>query len=106
MKYDYVQTVYCNWSLFIDNIRVDLNAKADKKDEDIWEALKHAIKIKKNGYKESFDFMKELNLYSKNNPSLGGHSHDLSKWSKTQRNLYLFDNNDDDENDGSFWFRL
>jgi len=50
--------------------------------------------------------MKELGLYSINNPGLGGHSHDLSKWSKTQRNLYSFDNNDDDDSDENFWFHL
>jgi hypothetical protein len=51
--------------------------------------------------------MKELNLYSKNHPGLGGNSHDLRKWSKTQRSKYLFDNIDPDNVDeDSFWFRL
>jgi hypothetical protein len=50
--------------------------------------------------------MKELGIYSMNNPGLGGHSHDLSKWSQTQRNLYSFDNMDDDDSDENFWYRL
>jgi hypothetical protein len=50
--------------------------------------------------------MKELSLYSINHPGLGGNSHDLRKWSKTQRNLYSFDNNDDDDSDENFWFHL
>jgi hypothetical protein len=95
----------------MNQIRVDLNAKPEKKDEDIWGALKHAAGIKTNAYKESFNFLKELEVYSKNNPDSGGNSHDLRKWSKTRRNLYSFDNtdNDDDdsnEHDGNFWFRL
>ena len=59
--------------------------------------------------------MKELGLYSINNPGLGGNSHDLRKWSKTQRNLYSFDNMDDDSDEnfsslrqakGIRWFGL
>ena len=109
MRYEFFsfQTVYCNWSLYVDKIRINLDEKCNKKDQDIWQALKHASGIKKNAYRESFDFMKELNLYSKNHPGLGGHSHDLRKWSKTQRNLYSFDNIDPDNVDeDSFWFRL
>jgi len=100
-----LQTVYCNWSLYVDNVRIDLNEKPNKKDAGIWQVLKHAAGIRKNAYKESFDFMKELGLYSINNPGLGGHSHDLRKWSKAQRKPYLFDNMDEDS-DEHFWFNV
>jgi hypothetical protein len=85
----------------MENIRIDVN----EKDDILSKALKHAAGISKNAYKESFDFMKEFGLYSINNPGLGGHSHDLRKWSKTQRNLYSFDNMDEDSEE-DFWFRL
>ncbi|UJR14865.1 hypothetical protein I4U23_001850 [Adineta vaga] len=102
---NFLYTIYCNWSLAIDKIRIDLNAKPDDKDKDIWEALKHAAQIKRTSYKESFNFLKELELYSKMHPDLGGHSHDLRKWSKTKRQSYSFDNMDDEPVD-NFWFRL
>ncbi|CAF1173248.1 unnamed protein product [Rotaria sordida] len=102
-----LQTIYCTWSAVMDKIYINLNEKSDKKDENLCKALKHASKIKKNAFKESFNFMKELDLYSKTNPDLGGNSHDLRKWSKTQRNLYLLNKiDDDDEDNDSFWFRL
>jgi hypothetical protein len=91
----------------MERIPIDLNQKVDEKDENIWEALKQAINIKQNAFKESFDFITELAKYAENNPDLGGNSHDLRKWSKTRRNLYSFDNNDDDdEQDENFWFRM
>ena len=86
----------------MDKVRIDPNEKSDKKYRILYEALKHASEIKKNTYKESFNFIEEFDLYSKNNPGLGGNSHDLRKWSQTQRNLYKYDNTDND----SFWFRL
>ncbi|CAF3650417.1 unnamed protein product [Rotaria socialis] len=100
-----LHTIYCKWSMVIDKIRVDLKEKPHKKDETLWEALKHAAEIKKTAYRESYNFMKEFDLYSKNNPGLGGHSHDLRKWPKAKKNLYSFDTIED-ENDDSFWFRL
>jgi len=100
-----LQTIYRNWSLIMDKVRIDLNAKPEKKDEEIWDALKHAAGIKRNAYDESFNFIKEFELYSNNHPGLGGNSHDLRKWSKTQRSLYSLDNMDD-EDDGNFWFRF
>ncbi|CAF1434946.1 unnamed protein product [Adineta ricciae] len=98
-------TIYCHWSTIIDKNRIDLNVKSDEQDEEIWEALKCAARIKKTAYKESFNFLKELEIYSKMYPDLGGHSHDLRKWSKTRRNMYSFDNMDD-EPVGNFWLRL
>jgi hypothetical protein len=97
--------VYCKWLLLIDKIRINLNEKPDEKDESFWKALKHAAGIRKNTYKESFNFMKELSIYSVNNPGLGGNSHDLRKWSPTQRRIYSFDNDDEDSAE-NFWFRL
>jgi hypothetical protein len=67
--------------------------------------LKHAAAIRKNGFKESFNFTKELNIYSINNPGVGGNSHDLRKWSPTKRRIYSFDSNDEDSAE-NFWFRL
>jgi hypothetical protein len=49
--------------------------------------------------------MKELSIYTSNNPGLGGSSHDLRKWSQTQRRIYSFDNDDEDSAE-NFWFRL
>ena len=86
----------------MDKVHIDPNEKSGKKDRILYEALKHAFEIKKNAYKESFNFIEVFDLYSKNNPGLGGNSHDLRKWSKTQRNLYTYDTIDDD----NFWFRL
>lgn len=100
-----LQTIYCHWSTIIDKKRIDLNVKPDEQDEEIWEALKCAARIKKTAYKESFNFLKELEIYSKTYPDLGGHSHDLRKWSKTRRNMYSF-HKMDDEPMGNFWLRL
>ncbi|CAF1147992.1 unnamed protein product [Adineta steineri] len=100
-----LQTVYCKWSLIMDQITIDLNKKHDEEDEEIWQALKHASGISKHAFKESFNFLKELDLYTKAYPDLGGHSHDISKWSKTRRSAFLSDSMDD-EPVGSFWSRL
>lgn len=70
-------------------------------------AIKHAASISKDEFNESYDFMKELGIYSMNNPGLGGRSHDISKWSLTKRNTYLLNNSDDqDDLDENFWLRL
>lgn len=89
----------------MDKVRINLNTKPDKKDEDLWEALKRASGIKKSAHRESFNFIKELEHYSKNHPDSGGNSHDLRKWSKARRNLFSFDNTSDEENE-SFWLQL
>ncbi len=88
--------------MIIDKILIDFN----ENDEAISKALKHAAGVSKNAFNESFDFMKELGVYSINNPGLGGNSHDLRKWSQAQRNLYSFDNMDDEEAQENFWFDL
>ena len=74
---------------------IDLNVKPEKSKEELWKALKHAADIDRNeiehGGKESFDFMKELRLY-KEQYGLGGDAHDLSKWSRADRDEYKFGN--------------
>ena len=66
----------------------------NKSNENLWKALKHASAINPNdiehGGKESFDFMKELRSY-KEQYGLGGDSHDLSKWSRSDRAEYSLD---------------
>jgi len=46
------------------------------------------------GEKESFNFLKELRLY-KEEHGLGGDSHDISKWSRSERAAYSYDRLDD-----------
>ena len=60
--------------------------------------MRLAMSIEKNGTdvgdkKETFDFIKELETY-RHRYGLGGDYHDLSKWSKHQREQYSFDRPD------------
>lgn len=94
--------VYRKWLLLVEKVQIDLN----EKDEGIWQALKHAANIRPNAFGESFNFLRELADYSVENPGLGGNSHDLRNWSKAQRQVYSFDNDDGEDSGEDFWFRL
>jgi len=99
-----LQIVYCNWVLIMDKISIDLNEESTNLNPNLWKALKHAASINPNeiehGGKESFDFKKELRSY-KGQYGLGGNSHDLSKWSKSERAVYKFGRRNPF---GGFWF--
>jgi hypothetical protein len=84
----------------IEQTKIDLNKTPNGR---IWDALKHAAGIDEDdvdGDEETFDFLNELRLY-KEQYSLGGDSHDLSKWSRAERAEY--DLGRFDEFDG-LWF--
>jgi len=86
-----LQIVYCNWVFIMDKISIDLNQQSTNLNPNLFKALKHAAAINPNevarGGKESFDFKKELRSY-REQYGLGGDSHDLSKWSKSDRDAY------------------
>jgi len=83
-----LQIVYYNWVLLMEKISID------KSNDKLLNALKHASENTEVEYgnKETFDFMNELRLYKRNYPGMGGDSHDLSKWSRTERADYSFEN--------------
>ena len=86
-----MQVVYCNWLLVMEQISIDLNGPSTLSNEDLWKALKHAASINANEVerKETFQFLKELRSY-KEQYGLGGYSHDLRKWSQSERDRYSF----------------
>jgi hypothetical protein len=77
----------------MEKISIDLKGQSTLSNEDLWNALKHADSINPNevehGGKESFQFLKELRSY-KEQYGLGGYSHDLRKWSRSERDRYSF----------------
>jgi hypothetical protein len=73
--------------------------------ERLWEALQLAVKIEKDGIdsgdEESFDLFEELDEYRKAHGNMESQAHDLSKWSKHQREQYSLDRFNDFEDS---WF--
>lgn len=78
----------------MENISIDLDHPPTNEKAQLWRALKHASTIDPNnlehGEKESFDFLKELRLYTEDY-GLGGDSHDLRKWTRAERHEYSLD---------------
>lgn len=89
-----------------EKIRFDFTQQPANINQGLWLALVQGHAIKKTRYHESFQFLKELNRYRENFPSLGGNAHDLRKWPRARRLIYSFDNEDDDSDEASFWFRM
>ena len=87
----------------MEKVSIDFNKKSDQFNEKLWNTLKHAAQIDKDNIdydgEESFDFMKELHSYRKKY-GLGGDSHDLSKWTRSERNAYAYGRFD---RLGNFW---
>ena len=88
----------------MEKVSINLNGPSNQLNPDLWKALKHATTIDPNtverGGKESFNFLKELHSY-KQQYGLGGHAHDLSKWSQSDRAQYSFGRYDPMSH---FWF--
>ena len=95
----FVQIVYTNWLFLLKNRTIDLNGRAPKGKEDLWKALRQALDIEEDGITEgdpeSFNFLEELQNYREDHGGMGGDSHDLRKWSKTERAAYSLDRFDD-----------
>lgn len=79
----------------MEKISIDLNTKSTN--DKLWNALKHASEIDENDididYKEAFNFLETLRDYKKTY-GLGGDSHDISKWSRSERNAYSYEHLD------------
>ena len=90
-----IQVVYSNWVLLTENKSIDLDDKTAKVDKKLSSAMKHAVQIGQSGIDdgetESFDFLEELQSYKQTHGSMDGDSHDLSKWSKSDRAEYSYD---------------
>jgi len=89
-----LQIIYSNWLLIMKNRTIDFNRPSNADKQQFWTALKHASTIDpdhlEEGEKESFDFLKELRLYTEEY-GLGGDAHDLRKWTRAERDEYSRD---------------
>lgn len=88
----------------MENTTLNLKAKSPTGKETLWQAMKWADTVDKEGIdsgeRETFDFMKELKIYN-DVYQMAGDSHDLRKWSKQERQKYSFESR---ENFDNFWF--
>ena len=86
-----MQIVYTNWVEIMEGKTIDLNAAPSEGQKELWNAMKQAVEVEKKGIdhatKESFDFMNEVQIYKRAH-GMGGDSHDISKWSKSERSQY------------------
>lgn len=86
--------IYSNWLLIMKNYTIDFDQPPNTEKKQLWTALKHASVIDPDrldhGEKESFDFLKELRLYTEEY-GLGGDTHDLRKWTRSEREEYSHD---------------